>query len=86
MSQLTQLAATPCKPALRVHRSPLFLVFVLAWLGLEPVRASAFVWPDVAERVERDLSADDPATRRMAARDLSALGPARGGPLAVAAL
>jgi cellulose synthase operon protein C len=44
------------------------------------------VWPDVAERVERDLGATDPATRRNAAHRLSELGPGRGGPLAIEAL
>ena len=48
--------------------------------------AAALVWPDVAERVERDLTAADPATRRAAARELGSLGAARGAPLAVAAL
>jgi cellulose synthase operon protein C len=48
--------------------------------------AAALVWPDVAERVERDLSAPDPATRRAAAIELRSLGPARGAALAVAAL
>jgi HEAT repeat protein len=48
--------------------------------------AAGLVWPDVAERVERDLSAPDPATRRAAARELGGLGSARGGPLAIAAL
>ena len=49
-------------------------------------RAEALVWPDVAERVERDLSAADPATRRAAARELPSLGSRRGAPLAIAAL
>jgi HEAT repeat protein len=48
--------------------------------------AWAFVWPDVAERVEHDLTAADPASRRAAARDLATLGAARGGPLALRAL
>jgi HEAT repeat protein len=48
--------------------------------------ARAFVWPDVAERVEHDLSAADPATRRAAARDLATLGANRGAPLALRAL
>jgi HEAT repeat protein len=46
----------------------------------------AFVWPDVAERVEHDLVAADPAVRRAAARDLVALGSARGTSLALRAL
>jgi HEAT repeat protein len=54
---------------------------------LAPLRpAQALLWPDVVERVERDMSAADPATRRAAARDLASLGPTRGGPLAVVAL
>lgn len=79
-------------PRARSKRPPvvigsLFLLVLLPiFLGLRPGRASALVWPDVAARVERDMSADDPTTRRAAARDLSTLGPARGGPLAVAAL
>jgi cellulose synthase operon protein C len=48
--------------------------------------ATALVWPDVAERVERDLGAPDPATRRAAAVELRSLGAARGAPLALAAL
>jgi len=62
-------------------------VFVLSgFLAIAPSRAAAIVWPDVAERVERDMSAADPATRRAAARELASLGPVRGGPLATAAL
>jgi cellulose synthase operon protein C len=61
-------------------------VVLAAILALAPAHASALVWPDVVERVERDMSAADPATRRAAARDLASLGPARGGPLAIAAL
>jgi HEAT repeat protein len=60
------------------------LVLVLALSAARP--AAALVWPDVAERVERDLSAADPATRRAAARALGDLGPGRGGPLALEAL
>jgi len=48
--------------------------------------ARALVWPDVAERIARDMTASDPATRRAAARDIANLGPKRGGPLALAAL
>jgi HEAT repeat protein len=54
-------------------------------LSLTP-DARALVWPDVAEKVERDLTAADPATRREAARQLASLGPSRGAPLAVNAL
>lgn len=55
-------------------------------LALAPAQARALVWPDVAERVERDLGAVDPATRRTAARELTELGPGRGAPLALQAL
>jgi HEAT repeat protein len=48
--------------------------------------ARALVWPDVAERVERDMMAADAATRRSAARELAELGPGRGTPLALQAL
>jgi HEAT repeat protein len=48
--------------------------------------AGALVWPDVAERVERDMTAADAATRRSAARELAELGPGRGAPLALQAL
>jgi HEAT repeat protein len=51
-----------------------------------PRPATALVWPDVQDRVEKDIAAADPATRRSAARDLASLGPGKGGPLAVAAL
>ncbi len=58
----------------------------LLFVALSSASAQALVWPDVAERVERDLGAADPATRRNAARELTELGPGRGGPLALAAL
>jgi HEAT repeat protein len=48
--------------------------------------AHALTWPDVADRVERDLSASDVATRRSAARALASLGPTRGAPLALSAM
>ncbi len=65
--------------------APIFsLCFALAVAVTAP--AAALVWPDVAERVERDLSAPDPATRRAAAIELRSLGSARGAALAVAAL
>src|SRR5215472_4729780 len=68
----------------RVFPSLLLLSLFLS-LSLAPP-AYALVWPDVAEKVERDLSAADPATRREAARQLASLGPSRGAPLAVNAL
>jgi HEAT repeat protein len=66
-------------------RGPSFLVVLALSLGGSG-RSSAFEWPDVAARVERDLSAPDAATRRVAARDLRTLGRARGVPLTMAAL
>ena len=53
---------------------------------LAPTPAHALVWPDVAERVEQDLQASDPATRRTAAQELVQLGAGRGAPLAIDAL
>jgi HEAT repeat protein len=77
-------------PLSRSSRGSVGPALALAWalaLSVPATRpAAALVWPDVAERVERDLSAPDPATRRAAARDLASLGPTRGAPLAVAAL
>ncbi|HEY3818684.1 MAG TPA: HEAT repeat domain-containing protein [Polyangiaceae bacterium] len=67
-------------------RSSRLLVFLFPLLALWPGEAHGLVWPDVAERVERDLGAADPTTRRSAARELAELGPGRGGPLALAAL
>src|SRR6516164_463081 len=55
-------------------------------ISLAPMPAHALVWPDVAERVERDLQAADAATRRNAARELAELGPKRGGAMALEAL
>jgi HEAT repeat protein len=51
-----------------------------------PAPTHALVWPDVAERIERDLQSADPSTRRTAARELGLLGPSRGAPLAIQAL
>lgn len=67
--------------------TPLRLCGSAALLALmAPQSAHALVWPDVAERVERDLQAADAATRRNAARELAELGPKRGGALALEAL
>jgi len=71
---------SPSEPALPV------VVLLFVFLSLVTTRASALAWPDVEERVERDLTAADPATRRAAARDLRTLGPARGAPLALVSL
>src|SRR5882672_6056001 len=43
---------------------PLMRVFAFSLLFLISVPAQALVWPDVAERVARDLSAAEPPTRR----------------------
>jgi HEAT repeat protein len=67
-----------------VIRTVASLVAVAALVAAAPARG--LVWPDVQERVERDLTASDVATRRAAARDLATLSRGRGGPLAVAAL
>ena len=48
--------------------------------------AHALVWPDVPERIERQLSSPDAGARRNAARDLATLGAGRGTPLVVKAL
>ena len=48
--------------------------------------AHALVWPDVPERVERQLKAQDPSTRRAAARDLPSLGRERATPLVLRTL
>jgi len=47
---------------------------------------AGLVWPDVPERIERGLSSPDPATRRLAARDLATLGGGRATPLVLKAL
>jgi HEAT repeat protein len=62
----------------------LALAFVLA--PLAPKSAHALAWPDVAERIERDLSSTDPAKRRAAATSLGSLGAQRATPLLLGAL
>jgi HEAT repeat protein len=57
-----------------------------AVVALSAAPASALVWPDVAERVERDMGSPDPATRHAAARELPSLGAKRAGPLVLEAL
>jgi|HubBroStandDraft_1064217.scaffolds.fasta_scaffold04916_6 HEAT repeat protein len=47
---------------------------------------AALVWPDVVERVQRDLAAPDVAARRAAARSIRSLGSNDGARLALAAL
>lgn len=48
--------------------------------------AQALVWPDVPERIEHALTAQDPIARRVAAHELQTLGPKRGTPLVLLAL
>lgn len=48
--------------------------------------ARALTWPDVSERVEKDLASSDPATRRAAAPRLASLGASRGAPLVLRAM
>ncbi len=64
--------------------SAVTLVSLATTAATTPVHA--LVWPDVAERVERDLAAADAATRLAAARQIASLGPARGPALALVAL
>jgi HEAT repeat protein len=47
---------------------------------------AGLVWPDVPDRIERGLSSADPASRRIAARDLATLGGNRATPLVLKAL
>jgi HEAT repeat protein len=69
----------------RFALAPLLSVASLATL-LATAPAFALVWPDVPERVERQLASPDPASRRSAARELASLGPSRGEPLILKAL
>ncbi|MBK6459993.1 MAG: HEAT repeat domain-containing protein [Myxococcales bacterium] len=65
----------------------LALVFALAVAATSaPLTARALVWPDVPERVERDLASTDIDTRRLAARELLSLGKGRAEPLILRAL
>lgn len=65
-------------------------VLVLGLLGLfsavTPRGATALVWPDVPERVEKSLRSADATTRRAAARELSTLGKERAEPLVLRTL
>ena len=63
-----------------------FVLGVVLAAAALPSTAGALVWPDVADRVERDLAAADPATRRAAAHALASLGPSGGTRLALGAL
>lgn len=57
-----------------------------AFLGMGVSRASAASWPDVPERIERDLGAADVPTRRSAAQRMAAVSGERGARLARQAL
>lgn len=59
------------------------LLFIL---GTTSSSADALVWPDVPERASRGLSSPDPASRRIAARDLSKIVGARSTALVLKAL
>jgi len=54
-----------------------------AWAGPS---VPALVWPDVAERIQRDLAAPDVSARRAAARSIRSLGANDGARLAMTAL
>jgi HEAT repeat protein len=58
----------------------------IALVATSPGVGQALVWPDVAERVERDMGSPDPATRHAAARELPLLGAKRAAPLVLTAL
>ena len=66
-------------------RRSVALALLVASAAVAP-GARALVWPDVPERVERGLASPDPASRRVAARDLANLGGARATPLVLKAL
>ncbi len=68
----------PCLP-LRILAT---VVFACSLQG----RAHAFAWPDVPERIERDLSSPNVDTRRVATRSLSSLTSRRAGPLILSAM
>ncbi|MBX3263320.1 MAG: HEAT repeat domain-containing protein [Labilithrix sp.] len=72
-------------PNVLIVRRPAALALLVAAAAVAP-GASALVWPDVPERVERGLASPDPASRRVAARDLANLGGARATPLVLKAL
>ncbi len=65
---------------------PLATAALLAVLVASASPAGALVWPDVPDRVERGLGSPDPASRRVAARELANLGAARAAPLVLKAL
>lgn len=48
--------------------------------------AKALVWPDVPQKIERDLASGDASTRRVAARKLRSVGRGRGEKLVLKAL
>src|SRR5579859_915577 len=70
----------------RAVPKPGWLLALVALGVLASPPARGLDWPDVADRIERDLSSDDAATRLTAARQLKSLGPIHGGPLVFQAL
>ena len=58
----------------------------VALILLSTGTSSALVWPDVPDRIERDLGATDANTRRIAARQILQLGVSRATPLVIRAL
>lgn len=67
-------------------RSSIASIPISLALVLGASQSGALVWPDVPERIERALASPDPASRRVAARELVTLGPARATPLVLKAL
>ena len=69
------------------RRGPLALLIVcLAGAFAAPEPASAFVWPNVPERIAKGLESNDPAERRNSAQEIASLPQALAKPLAVKAL
>lgn len=65
---------------MRKVRTAVLAVLAAVWFG-QTAPASAFSWPQEVGRIERQLSADDPAARRAAALRLERLTPAQARPL-----
>jgi len=61
-------------------------VLVAAATAMPTTEASAFVWPNVPERIARGLSSSDPAERRTAASQLGDLPPPLAKPLVLRAM
>ena len=68
-----------------VTRTASLVVLAIA-LAAPPPAFASLLWPDVPERIERDLTSQDANARRAAAADLQKLGPLRGAPLVLRAL